>query len=739
MDAPTPPNAPPEPKGQWKRDAAAALFVVVAAAALMAGFTRQWLLPADVPREYHHDYLVYLTWVQTMIEDGGPLRNSRVGQPLGADWRGFPSADGWLSWRLIRGLTAVRPDPAWALNWFYWLTFPLVGLGAYAAVRLMGVSRLVSICVAILYTLMPYHYLRSGHVFMTAYFLVPLSVLAAVRLWERSQTLGRRNWPTLWWLSLAALTGLGYVYYAYFAYFLMLVVGVARWRTERSWRPLALAVVWCAASTATLAATMLPEIRYLRTHPKPADRAVRKFADSEMFGVKPIQLFLPTPGHQLGAFAKVRAEYQRDTVLTNENETAALGMVGGAGLVCLLFRLVFRGPDGGPEPEDSLSVMAVTLVALITLGGLGAMTSWLQHAAGVNPWIRGYNRGSIVLAFLALAGLGLMADRWLAAASTAKRRCMKLATLLAVTSWGVFDQSPAHRGEQYLRSRRSAESDAAFFGELEAGAPPGALVFTLGYRYYPECAIEPKTDYAFFRPYLNTTTMTFSYGDLRGEANDMWARDLAARPAAELADTLARMEAHGVLVHRPSIADGGAALERTLRTHLGEPPAVSPDGEFAFFGLRRRIDQLWSASLPGEWAARRERLQNPLVPVWRDGFSVNWFVTEATGMTRMFAGPATVHVANRTPATRTMTLRYTAARYGEDLTLPPAWLKVSVAGHDEISAVTVKGEELATTFNVPPGGVDVRFTPSATREGLDDRADRKTRHLTLSNISWAEQ
>jgi len=713
----------------------AGLFVVAVSSGIFAGVSEQWRHPAGVPRAYGSDYVAYLTWVNTMIEEGSHLHNSRVGRPLGTDWRGFPTSDGWLNWQVIRGLAFINPDPVWVLNWFYWLTFPLVSLSAFVVARLLGLSRVVAVAVALVYAFLPYHVLRNEHVFLTAYYGVPFSLLACLR-W-RAPHVGNRG--LLGFFGLAILTGVGHAYYAFFANVLMLAAGAYRARNDRRWAPAVLSVLWCGVASATLALTMLPEIRYGMTAPPNSNATKRNPAEAEEYGLKIAQLVLPAPDHRIPALARFRAVYQASSPLVNENETAALGVAGSAGLLFLLGRVVFRRPSSPETPADSLSLLALVIVLLAIVGGFASVINWLQHALGMTPWIRSYNRISVFLGFAAPLALGMTADaRWRRIASR-RGKLAFVAGAVVFTGLALYDQTPRQITRHYAENAAHYESDREYFSRLEADASPGDFVFMLGYRYYPECPIEPLTGYDHFRPYLHTKTLTFSYGALRGEPNDAWYRDVASRPAAETVDYLARMEAYGALIYRPGYKDAGKQIEAGIGAALGAPPTVSPDGQFAFFDVRPVTERLKAETPADEWARARMRRQNPLVPMWRAGFYQDTSLDNPDTARRDFGTPAEIRVENALPDRRQLELRFTVKLTHADDAAETRWVRVSRGGEDEIIPVPPAGAAVVRIIDVGPGETVVRVLPALTREEAEAGRQRTSCWMHMTKMSWAER
>ncbi len=736
MDAP----APPAPKWSWKRDAAAALFVALVCSSLFAVITKQWLLPANVPRAYANDSVVYLAWVETMIEEGSYLHNSRVGQPLGTDWRGFPTSDGWLNWQVLRLLTWLNPDPAWALNWFYWISFPLVALSAFAVARLLGLSRVAAAPVAVLYDFLPYHILRfhmerCEHVFLAAYFIVPWSVFACLR-W-RAPNAGRRGLPVYY--GLAVLTGRGHGYYAFFAAVLMLTAGIYGARNDRRWSPFVHSVIWGAVAAGTLLLTMLPEIRYARTAPHNPDAPTRNPAEAEEYGLKIAQLILPVPGHQVPALAKFRAMYQASSPLVNENETAALGVVGSVGLLFLLARAVFRRTGAPETPTDLLAVLALVIVLLAAVGGFASAINWGQYFAGMQPWVRGYNRISVFLAFVSLLALGALADTYWRRLASFRGRVAFTAGAVVVTAAALIDQTPRAVTRRYAENAAHYESDREFFPRLEAQASPGDFVFILGYRYYPECPTEPLIGYDHFRPYLHTKSLTFSYGALRGEPNVAWCMTMSAKPPAEMTEHLARMEAHGLLVYRPGYTDQGKKIEEAAEAATGVRPIVSPDQQFAFYDLRIVRERLKAQTPANEWSRTKARLRHPLVPVCRTGFLKDITPENPADVQRDFGTPADVRVSNGLPETRRLELRFTVTMTHADDATETRWLRVSHGDHHELVPVPPEGAAIVRVVEVPPGETVIRLIPAMTIAEAESGRPKKSCWMHMTNISWAER
>jgi phosphoglycerol transferase len=303
-------------------------------------------------------------------------------------------------------------------------------------------------------------------------------------------------------------------------------------------------------------------------------------------------MFLPVDGHRIAAFARLKAAYhaglqQISPTMDNEANTAALGILMALGFLVSLLAFAFwpgRGsPPGEGEHVDLLRTAGfLNLCALLlaTVGGFGAMI------AVVLPQIRSYNRISVFIGFIAVVALAALAERGLGRWANGPRRVVLVAALVALTVLAVLDQTPpslASAPAQVAQYR----SDVAFGATLSKALPAGSVVFQIPYMPFPEPggAVFGMQDYDPLRGYLHVDGLRWSYGAMKGRADDAWQKATAALPPAEM---IAAAKARGftaLWVQLNGYGDGGAAVRAALTGLLGEPVAVSEDGVFALWKL----------------------------------------------------------------------------------------------------------------------------------------------------------
>src|SRR4051812_1451417 len=160
-----------------------------------------WRADLHVPFVYGQDGLLTAAMVKGVIDNPWYWHNDYLGAPFGSDLYDFPQADG-LHFLAFKGLALVYPDWAAAVNLYYLLGFPLTALTALFVLRRFRISFAPAAVASLLFTFLPYRLIRSeGHLFLSAYYLVPLMALVVLWLYLeperffRTRVTGRRTFP----------------------------------------------------------------------------------------------------------------------------------------------------------------------------------------------------------------------------------------------------------------------------------------------------------------------------------------------------------------------------------------------------------------------------------------------------------------------------------------------------------------------------------------------------------------
>jgi phosphoglycerol transferase len=114
------------------------------------------------------------------VETGSLYVNRALGAPGVSETFELPSAD-LLHLLALWLMGLLGAGWATAINVFYLSSYVAVGVAAVFVMRRLGASRVASAAVAVLYALLPYHWMRGdGHLFLASYWIVPPVLLVAM-------------------------------------------------------------------------------------------------------------------------------------------------------------------------------------------------------------------------------------------------------------------------------------------------------------------------------------------------------------------------------------------------------------------------------------------------------------------------------------------------------------------------------------------------------------------------------
>jgi len=542
--------------------------------------------------------------VANFVREGHYYVDPLLGAPGEQELYDYPLPH-WAHLILFAFVRLFTHDPGLAINLVFFVSYPFVVVTSLYAFRRLEVSTPLAIAGAILFAFIPFHQRRNeGHLILSLYYLVPLVAMVAVWISlghelfrvRRNSTNKARPWITrdgMVSILICILCGWDNPYYAFFGAALLAVGALLGWLRHSNWRTLLAGVVLIGVITTSLVIGMLPNIVYVHRNGR-IQVAQRVPVESEIYALSLIQLLAPVTDHRVPALAKWKAKFNAQAMLVNENETAALGVVGAAGLLALLVCLFVRGC---PEILYSLSIMNLFCVLLGTFGGFGAIFSFL-----ITPQLRCFNRISVYISFFCIAAvlliLDLLAAKWSSKGSRSVGLLVLSSLLLLI---GIPDQVPRGllSGRQQLEAQ--FKQDARFVREIEALVPSHSMVFQLPYFPFPETPpIQDMTDYDEMKGYLHSGSLRWSYGAMKGRETDRWLAAVAGQPVERMLHSVADAGFAGIYIDRYGYADRATALESELSSLLGSGPIVSEGGRLSFFIIDDKAIASQKVQIPSE-------------------------------------------------------------------------------------------------------------------------------------------
>ena len=151
-----------------------------------------WRADLNVPFQNTGDAIAAQAFVKTLLEKGVYYQTDRAGAPFGMELRDYPLPES-LTFAELRVLSWLgrTTNPIRVINYFFLLTFFLTTLSALFVLRHFKIATAPALAASVLYAFVPYHFFRGvSHLFLTAYYLIPLTVMVVLWLY-----LGRLNAP----------------------------------------------------------------------------------------------------------------------------------------------------------------------------------------------------------------------------------------------------------------------------------------------------------------------------------------------------------------------------------------------------------------------------------------------------------------------------------------------------------------------------------------------------------------
>lgn len=660
-----------EPSRAGRRPPAELLWVLATAliATLVAIVDLElWKMDPHVPLfGTSGDVAYYLATVQDVVSDHGWFwHNDNLGAPFGQDNYDFLAPFGdTMHYAIVWVLGVVLGDPVVVFNAFFLLCFPLIAVVAYAVLRDLGANRPAALVAGLLFAFLPYHMIRNQqHLFLTAYYAIPIAVWLVVSVAEGRRMIDRAA-PrrTLLVIAACVVAGAASNYYAIFALLVLLTVVPVAAIARRSRRIALQGAAVTALVAASFALSHAPALIHSLVNGPNDAVATRQPGESESFGLKLADMVIPRNTHRVEFMARQGAEYYAKTPLRSEGFNPSLGSVATLGLAGALLVLLVTGLSGAGVSVRRSRVAIAGAVALMsfligTVGGGSALIAF-----ELTPQLRAWNRLGLFIAFAALLAVALLLTAFGDRLRARGRPAWVLGVVAAVVgTLGILDQTSPTDAPDHAAIASAWKVDADFGDVVQARFPEGTKVLQLPYMSYPENGpLHGLDDYDLFKGYVQTEGLHWTYGAIRGRPSD-WLASRHGLPPEQLAATAAASGFSAVYVDRAGYADGGAAVAAALDKLAGPgSSSLSADGRLQIFDLRPAAARLAAATT----ATQRRRLSGALLYPVVLGFGEGFSYQEAgpDGAAFRWAGPD-ARLTFDNPGAGTRTLHFRAQLFG---------------------------------------------------------------------------
>ena len=512
--------------------------------------------------------------------EGWIWQNERCGYPFGSSFYDFPGSDSG-NLLLLKILGFVTEEYFKAVNLFILLSFSLAFVSAFIVQLSLGLNKYFALSSAILFAVLPFHFIRLAHLFYASYFVAPMYFHYAFQIFYADGAKCKQNIfrlsNILGFVLLMVLSSFG-LYYALFGIIVIAASGLLASFKNLSINPLGLSMVAVFVITLGVFLNLSPAILNNIKNGNNSEVAVRNIGESEVYGFKLAQLVLPRIGHRIQILANITNEYIKDAPLVNENSTATLGLFGSIGLLISGCALAVNA--SGRSTDSRISLLALISLVLFlsgTIGGLGSL-----FAMTITSSIRGWNRLSPFLSFACLAIFFFFLQNYLSSLKNSKV-LIPLAAFCILFA-GLYDQTvpPDLTGNTSIKNK--FESDRAFIELIETNLEPKSPIYQLPYMMFPESGkVNNLENYELCTGFLHSNTLRWSYAGMKGRQGDLFYRGLSNKAISEQLPFVKKLGFKGIYVDRRGYADNAVAVENELYTLLPGAQKIENINNTAFF------------------------------------------------------------------------------------------------------------------------------------------------------------
>ena len=227
-----------------------------------------WRADFHIQFRYRGDSLWYAVLTKSIVQNGWTYFVPQLSAPEGLDAAAFPSMT-HVDWLLMKVLSGFIADPAVVFNLFWLLTIAVTGWTCLLSLRLLGVPPWFASVGGLLYTCIPFTWIRSPAHLSLVFYSVPFLCVYAVYLVRGPVD----PWSDASYRRVGIIGGLlqgfNYVYFSWFAMLLFGVAGVLGYVHRRDASVLRWVVVGIATVAMAVVLNLAPSFYSWHTHGAP--------------------------------------------------------------------------------------------------------------------------------------------------------------------------------------------------------------------------------------------------------------------------------------------------------------------------------------------------------------------------------------------------------------------------------------------------------------------------------------
>ena len=534
----------------------------------------------------------------------------------------------FLSFKII---SLFKKDIYFVYTLYFLIKFYIIGLLTFFSLKLLKISNITILVVAILFVFSPIAFSRYlGHYFLGVYYAVPCFLglcIFSLKIFFQNYRLTIKDFVLITiFLTLISLSGIYYAYFSilFFLFLFLILVCIDFAKnglkiSYKSFLPLIISFVILLIIIIFSLDVIIASIE--NNYPPRANPLIA----SDIYGLKISWLFLPISNHLFSNFAEFK-NLVNSFPLTNENSLNSVGLVSSLGLVILLiwplvnFYYFFKRKnfffDANFVSSNELNFITLNIIFIffiygILISSIGGFSLFLMTI--FSP-IRAYSRIGIFFCFFGLVTFAMMIQilkqkiNYVDHRQKYLKRILINIFIILILIIGLTDQI-GKRGPLQIIGKHF-KSDQIFFGAVEKQLSKNSKVFILPVLPFPEHPPFKKiVDYDHIRAHVHTKDIHFNYPAFRDSNSFKWQAHISNLPLipgphkninlenwnnySDLIDinyfiqSLKLFGFEGIIIDRNAFANNGKKITSKFINFLQTDGYESEDKRYIFFKLKK--------------------------------------------------------------------------------------------------------------------------------------------------------
>ncbi|WKY58262.1 hypothetical protein Q5H80_00880 [Vibrio sp. SNU_ST1] len=657
----------------------------------------------NYPILYSGDALHVLQMIKMIGTGDWPIygipHSSTMGGPFDFVMGDF-SGPNTAQYLFIKLFTLFSENVFIVFNSYVVASYFFCSIGMFIFLRKLSISPVIAVGCSLLFSFIPFHFYRTGHVYYINYFYLPFFFYFITKIWDDIPVFYKKHERGAKLdFSLSNLLKIIFIlffsvwnfYYSFFICYFICVITLSACIVHRSLRHLVSGIVLLSTIISGFLISYFPFLYFKYLNGNNPGVANRIAEESRIYSLRISELFSPVQGHPWLVQENLTADY-----------FATGGSLGIATVIGLVFGvLILITKVNTKNIKSRYAILIIAGILLMTYSGLSYL-----FALYISPSIRGYGRGVIFIALFSLVLLAFLLNDLYSKTSRIKRCILSTSIVLffCIGLWDISSKNMSFSANE--KNIELIESQKVFVGAIqnELRLSASSNVLQLPHMSFPESPRKFRMhsySNSFVNYFSTDSSIRWTNSAIRGRESDYWITELLKLDIKTQLKILEKSGFSGITIDRFGYEDNGVSIVQSLSDNLGKSYIEDKTRRYVFFKL----------------LAEENSRPRPIIRILNENF---WGWEGRWGSFSWAKGNAKLFIPNGTESSLNYRLEFSLT------TLVPRTVEFSVMGDlHKLDLIPKQLTPFSSDIEIPPGGIYIDITtdkPAFTVNSSQDKS-----------------